>query len=66
MNEHLNSISLRHTEARSNSSEQVYAADAQRQRGSVQQGSAQQGSAQACQCGLDTGTRGWRYVYQTH
>lgn len=61
MNEHLNSTSLRHTEIRSNGSEQVYAADAQRQRGSVQQG-----SAQGCKCGLDTGTRGWRYVYQTH
>ncbi len=61
MTEHLNSNSPRHNEMRSGNNEQHYAAEPQRARASVQQG-----SAQTCKCGLDTGTRGWRYLYQTH
>ena len=61
MNEHLNSKSTRNTDARSNSSEHLYAAGEQRERGN-----GARGSIQVRKCGLDTGSRGWRYVYQTH
>lgn len=60
MTEHHTANSPRLAEVRRNN-EQVYAADAQHERAA-----AQQGSVQTCKCGLDTGTRGWRYVYQTH
>ena len=60
MNEHLDSNSTRNIDVRSGS-EQAYAAGEARERGS-----AQAGAAQTRKCGLDTGARGWRYVYQTH
>ncbi len=61
MNEHIHSNSTRNIDARGSSSEQIYAAGEARERGI-----AQAGVAQARKCGLDTGSRGWRYVYQTH
>ena len=61
MNEHLNSNSTRQTESRSNSSEALYAGAEQRERGNNAMS-----ASQARKCGLDTGSRGWRYVYQTH
>ena len=60
MNEHLQSNSTRNIDVRS-SREQVYAAGDARERGI-----AQAGAAPTRKCGLDTGARGWRYVYQTH
>ncbi len=61
MNEHLNSNSIGNTDARDNRSEQLYAAGAQREPGSVQAG-----TIETRRRALDTGSRGWRYVYQTH
>ena len=60
MNEHLDSNSTRTIDVRS-SSEQVYVAGDARERGI-----AQAGATQTRKCALDTGARGWRYVYQTH
>lgn len=60
MNEHLDSTSPRQAEVRA-TSEQAYAADTRRERGAPRQP-----GAQPCKCGLDTGSRGWRYVVQTH
>lgn len=60
MNEHLNSNATRPSDARSTSGEQVYAGTEQRER------STDALTSQARKCGLDTGSRGWRYVYQTH
>lgn len=60
MNEHLHLNSTRNIDVRS-SSEQVYAAGEARERGI-----AQAGAAPTRKCALDTGARGWRYVYQTH
>ena len=58
MNEQLNSNSTRPSDLRN--SEQVYAGE-QRERATPQPA-----VGQARKCGLDTGARGWRYVYQTH
>lgn len=59
MNEQLNSTSTRQPEIRNNNGEQSYA-------GETRERSRSQHADPARQCGLDTGARGWRYVYQTH
>ena len=61
MNEHLNSKASRHTETRNSNGEQQYAGHSQRERSA-----AQSNEKTTCKCGLDTGSRGWRYGYQTH
>jgi len=61
MNEHLDSNSTRTSDARNNSGEPIHGTGAQRERGAAE------ADKHACpKCGLDTGSRGWRYVYQTH
>ena len=82
MNEHFNTNSTRHGEARSNDSEQLQLVGEQRERNhgrnvaQMQQGGldtgargwryAYQGKRTVQHCGLDTGARGWRYAYQMH
>ena len=60
MNEYLNSNSSRQSEVRSTNHDHAYAAD-QHNRDTTPLT-----AGQARKCGLDTGARGWRYVYQTH
>ena len=59
MNEHLIFNSMRKTDARNTGAEQAYVAAEQRQHAADR-------AAERGKCGLDTGARGWRYVYQTH
>ncbi len=59
MNEHLVLNSMRKTDAHNTGAEQAYTAAEQRQYEADR-------AAERRKCGLDTGARGWRYVYQTH
>ena len=62
MNEHLNSNSSRNSDTHNNNNgEQHCAAHPQRELSATQSK-----EKSTCKCGLDTGSRGWRYVYQTH
>jgi hypothetical protein len=59
MNERLIINSSRQTTARNANAEQSCATAEQHEHTA-------QCAAQQRKCGLDTGARGWRYVYQTH
>ena len=59
MNERLIFNSPRENDARNAGAEQRYAATAQHQHTAAC-------AAEPRKCALDTGARGWRYVYHTH
>ena len=59
MNERLNFNASRKNDARNTGAEQNYATAEQHHHTA-------DGATERRKCALDTGARGWRYVYQTH